>query len=340
MESLALGEKVLRYPWLSEEEQRQVREAVRHAPEWQELLDYVQELAPLLKALHPAGEDPMSEEMLAFYLLTHQRSPHPLPSSLAAYFARLEAQLEADDALRQRCEKLRRRLEQIGQEFDARAHFEQLTGRLLEQEAVPASHRMVPIGALHEADEQRAGRSVIQAASDRPARRAARRNVWRWVERGAFLVVVLSALYGGLFFWSQATQSELERLGFISPTMLETDSYRGEATGAGDLDVLYEEALQAIRKAHTSWLGLFPRYDGAQLARAESLLVMVGTSEAATEALRQEALFLLGKVRLLRHDVAGARQALQEAAAWEGPYTEEARRLLQQLTCLEESAEC
>uniref|UniRef100_UPI000AB76344 tetratricopeptide repeat protein n=1 Tax=Rhodothermus marinus TaxID=29549 RepID=UPI000AB76344 len=171
--------------------------------------------------------------------------------------------------------------------------------------------------------------------------RTDRRSAWRWVERGAFVVVALSVIYGGLFWWSRASQSELERLGFIAPAQLEVEQYRGEAApGVSETERTYQEALREIRAAHRSFLGLFPHYDAERLARAESLLV--ATVRAAPEAspLRQEAQWLLGKVRLLRHDVDGARRVLQEVTAQEGPYTEAARELLTRLRCLETPELC
>ncbi|MDQ7039613.1 MAG: hypothetical protein Q9M35_01560 [Rhodothermus sp.] len=334
MNQLELGEKILRYPWLSEEEQRQVRAAVHRVPEWKEVLDSVQQLTPLLQSLHLTAEGSMSEEKLAFYLLTRYLSPHPLPPSLAAYFAQLEARLETDAALRRRCEALARRLEELLEGVDAVEHFEQLTGRTIQKEATELVVCESPAGAHTNLPSK-----VVSRAPDRPAQRTTRRSSWRWVERVALLVVALSVVYGGLFFWSRATQSELERLGFIAPALLTIDRYRGEAPAAETAEALYQEALRTIATAHSSWFGLFPRYDADLLARAESLLVAATRAPAAALP-QQEALFLLGKVRLLRHDIAGARQVLQEVATQEGPYTEEAQRLLRALQCLETSATC
>ncbi len=332
-----LGDKILHYPWLSREEQREVEQEVLCDPAWRELLEAVQSLTPLLQSLHLTPEDPMSEEMLAFYLVTRRLSDRPLPPSLAVLFARLEAQLEADPTLRRRCEEMARQLDALVRKFDAPAHFERLTGRSLECESEPAlivAEEPVPFAAPED------GRTSV-GAPDRPARRPARRSAWRWVERGALVMVVLSVIYGGLFWWSRVAQSELERLGFIAPAQLEVEQYRGEADpGASEAERTYREALREIRATYRSYLGLFPRYDAERLARAESLLVAVVSAEPAASPLRQEAQWLLGKVRLLRHDVDGARQALQEVAAQEGPYTEAARQLLAQLRCLETPELC
>ncbi|SHK28043.1 tetratricopeptide repeat protein [Rhodothermus profundi] len=328
-----LGDKILRFPWLSAEEQQQVLEEARRAPEWRELLDAVQSIAPLLQSVRVTPEDPMSKELLAFYLITRRLSPHPLPSALATFFAQLEAQLEADAALRQRCEEVAQQVEALARTFDARVHFEQLTGRTLSEEA--------SVEAVEEATGARVLRppaSRCTGAGDRSARPLRRQTIWRWVERGAFVVVVLSVIYGGLFWWSRVSRSELEQLGFIAPAHLAVEHYRGEALSAQT--ETYQEALQQIRAAYSSFLGLFPRYDAARLARAESLLVAVVEAEPPSSPLRQEAHFLLAKVRMLQHNVEGAREVLQKIAAAEGPYTEEAQRLLTRLQCLETPARC
>ncbi|ACY46912.1 hypothetical protein [Rhodothermus marinus] len=345
-----LGDKILRYPWLSRETQREIEQEALRDPAWRELLEAVQSIMPLLQSLPLTPEGPMSEEMLAFYLVTRRLSDRPLPPSLAALFARLEAQLEADPTLRSRCEEMARQLDELVRKFDAPAHFERLTGRSLERETEPAlivaeesASFAAPEGgrAVVDAPNRLTQRPELAGAPDRPAQRLARRSAWRWVERGAFVVVVLSVIYGGLFWWSRASQSELERLGFIAPAQLEVEQYRGEAApGASEAERTYQEALREIRAAHRSFLGLFPHYDAERLARAESLLVAVVTAAPESSLLRQEAQWLLGKVRLLRHDVDGARQVLQEVAAREGPYTEAARQLLTQLRCLETPELC
>lgn len=332
-----LGDKILRYPWLSRETQREIEQEALRDPAWRELLEAVQSITPLLQSLPLTPEGPMSEEMLAFYLVTRRLSDRPLPPSLAVLFARLEAQLEADPTLRRRCEEMARQLDELVRKFDAPAHFERLTGRSLERETEPA----LVVAEEPASFATPAGDRAPVGAPDRPARRLARRSAWRWVECGAFVVVVLSVIYGGLFWWSRASQSELERLGFIAPAQLEVEQYRGEAApGASETERTYQEALQEIRAAHRSFLGLFPHYDAERLARAESLLVAVVTAAPESSLLRQEAQWLLGKVRLLRHDVDGARQVLQEVAAQEGPYTEAARQLLTQLRCLETPELC
>lgn len=318
----SLGDRILRFPWLSREEQQQVMQEVHQAAEWQELLQAVQSITPLLQALHVRLEEPMSEELLVFYLVTRRFSMHPLPLSLAVLFARLEAHLEADPAVRQRSEEIAQRLEELAGKFDALAHFELLTGRKLVQNAMASK---LPAPSLES-----------RGAPDRPAQQPLRRTAWRWIERAAFGIVALSVGYGVLFWWTHAKQPELERLGFIPPAQLTVESYRGEvAPAAIEAEQHYQEALWLLRAAYHSFLGLFPRYDATRLAQAESLVVLVVAADPFSVSLRQEAQWLLAKVRLLRHDVQGARQALQEVADQEGPYAEEARRLLARLTCLE-----
>ncbi len=331
-----LGDKILRYPWLSREAQREVEEEALRNPAWRELLEAVQSITPLLQSLHLTPEGPMSDELLAFYLVTRRLSDRPL-SPLAPLFARLEARLETDPALRRRYEELAQQLDALVQKFDAMAHFERLTGRSLECET-ELEWPVVEEPASYAAPE---GSQAAVGVRDRPARPPARRSTWRWVERSAFLIVVLSVIYGGLFWWSRASQSELERLGFIAPAQLALEQYRGDAVPAkSEAEQNFQEAIREIRAAYRSYLGLFPNYDAERLARAESLLVAVVATTPETSPLGQEARWLLGKVRLLRHDVNGAQQALQEVAAQEGPYTEAARQLLAQLRCLETPALC
>ena len=159
---------------------------------------------------------------------------------------------------------------------------------------------------------------------------------WRVAVRAA---LVLAVAYGALWLGGRWTQGEVQRLAAVdvSETVIEgyetrTRSAAPPATAeARSPDALFLEALQHLRRARVTTLGLFPRYDDARLARAEALLAAVVKREAQGSFLQLEARFFLGKVHLAQGDAEAARPHLKAVAAEEGRRAEEATRLLLQL---------
>ncbi|CAM3215490.1 hypothetical protein [Rhodothermus bifroesti] len=321
-------QKLLQYPWLAAEEQEALAQQIQEEqPEWQPLLEAIEELTPVLRPLHPDPGESRFEELLAYYLVT-RRFSGTLPLEVQAYFSALETELRANVALQQRLEVLADRLQALIGSFDAVQHFGSLTGYQIEAEALEEVRCSEPLGA-------RSGR-VAKHWGDRSARALGRQGRrWRWVERGALVVVGFAALYSALFVWGRHQQSELERLGFIAPVLLEVDTYRGEPLESAGPEAAYRQAVAQLRQAYTSVLGLFPHYRKAPLQEAAALLLHVVSQPEASPLLRHEAAFLLGKVQLLLEDVPAARQAFLQAVELEGPHAAEAQRLLEALAALE-----
>jgi len=328
MEELYI-QKILQYPWLSSEEQATLAQQIQAQPEWWPLLEALQALAPILRPLHPRFDEAVSEELLAYYLVTRCFSEKLVSPEIRAYFKALEVELETNTALQQRLQALALRLQELMKDFDASQHFAVLTGR---------SFEAVGGGEAPKVNDTKGGseESIEVKGSLRPARAWSRQGRrWRWVERGALVVVLLAAVYSALAVWSRHQQSDLERLGFISPALLETDTYRGERAETSGPEAVYEQAVAQLRQAYVSVLGLFPHYRRAPLREAAVLLEQVVVRPDASPLLRHQAAFLLGKVRLLLEDVPSAQQAFGQALELDGPYAMEARRVLEALAELE-----
>lgn len=106
------------------------------------------------------------------------------------------------------------------------------------------------------------------------------------------------------------------------------------ANGGGTATAYYVRALDRLRTAETSVLGLFPRFRAEPLDSAASLLRRVIALEPDDSFLADEAHYFLGKTELARGNVAEAERELSRVATSPGVRAEDARRLLEEVRSL------
>jgi len=310
--------KILQFASLSTEEQRRVETYVDTHPEWRSFLEEVKTLEALRDDM--ASLPHTDDDVLAYYVVATHTPLNP-SARLGRVFAELETKLDTDAALRERYEALVARLDTIGEAIDPVAHFESLSGFRLDPDETSSQHA---------ADE--GGRSA--PGSEQDARIVMLPRAMRWV---AAAVVLVAALYGGLYGVSRATQSDIERLALVDASETRIEGYtlttRGaSATGAADTSgALYLDALRTLQESRESTLGLFPRYNPDKLTRAEELLQQVIEREGARSFLRVEAYFFLGKVHLAQGNIEAARSNFQTVALREGRRSMEATEILTKL---------
>lgn len=316
--------KILHFGTLSIKEQQELEDYVAAHPEWQSLLAEVKaleairgEVAHLLKG---------NEEALAYYAIA-KRTALGASSSLQQVFEQVEDRLATDPDLQARYETMSQRLDEVAAALDPAAQFEALSGFQLSPSndvvADEDAEAAVPLPT-----SPRSFRASIQAVM---ARIRVLPRAIRWAAATAVLVAVL---YIGLYGISRALQSDIDRLALVDLSETEIQGYqlttrgtpRGE--GASSNDTRYLQALQTLRDARTSTLGLFPRYDQEQLAQAEQLLQQVVESEEEGSFLQVEASFFLGKVCLAQGNVEAARTHFRDVAARQGRRAEEAVDIL------------
>ncbi len=172
------------------------------------------------------------------------------------------------------------------------------------------------------------------SGADRPEEASvegrARGRVVGWT---AAAILGLAVLYVG----SRLAQPETARLAALDANEMRVEGYgpeRAAGPSAADdasPDALYLRALEHLRQAPASTLGLFPRYDEAELSRAADLLTRVIREAEPGSFLQLEAAYYLGKTRLAQGDRRGATQALKRVAAGQGLRAGEAVWLLQKL---------
>ena len=357
-------ERILHYPDLPEAEREAVDSYVSDHPEWAPLLDDIKALDGLLDQARPHasaadttenGARQYDDETLVHFLATPRAGT--LPSALQKTFEQIEAALEETDedsaALRERCSNLARRLQALDEEGKPpEAHFEALTGHRLESSspshalASAASAEATPSNTTaNDADPDARPAPSAQATSDAPGGQSLwslfRPLTWpRGVRYATAVALAALVLYGALFAVSRFSQSEMEHLAQVEGDRLSIEGYglnemrmRGSAAASdsSNLDQRYLRSLRLLRRARTTTLGLFPRYDTEQLRRAERQLEAVAQEAEAGSFVQLEALFFLGKARLAQGDKAGATQALRQVVTGGGRLAPEAQRILTQL---------
>ena len=338
-------EKILSYPHLSPSEQREVEGYVEDHPEWGELLRTVRTLEELARTAEVLeGSEKTESSLLANYVVLKHLSPGSFPAALREPFARLEQQIEHDAELRAQVETMRQRVESAEASVDASTHFEELTGHRLSAEdapvrleengtAAPAPPAGSPSaeGRDHSDDRPPAGSSQRDEVATRILSGPA-----RWAMAA---VVLVFALYGGLYAASWASQSTLDRLARVDVDEDVVESYQPRlrspmaTTARNDTtpDDLYLQALPLLRSARTSTLGLFPHVDHRKLREAEGLLRRVVDQTDSGSFLQLEAHFYLGKINLSQGEVEAAREHFKIVVRQEGRRTTEAYQILKRL---------
>jgi len=313
----AIKEKILVFHSLSADEQAAVRTYVADHPEWKPVLARAEDLKDLLQAAQGLTATPPSQDMLAHLLVAEVSGTERLPPAVADAYARAEEALVTDPAYREDYEALVARLKALTAEADPAAHFARLSG-----------HTVKPV-----AQEP----AAASPANDRPPARRSRLHQPMRLALAA--VACLLMAYGALWGVSALTTPTHERLAAIDADELYLEGFsRGamrsgnESAAAGSSpDALYLQALEHLRGARTSILGLFPRYDDAALREAEGLLGEVIAAADAGSFVQLDAYYFLGKIHLARGDTPEAQEALLRVVRGQGRNAPAASDILQHL---------
>ena len=314
--------KLLLYCTLTEGEKRTVETYVEAHPELAPLLEEARAFERLLQEARMLATPIPGDEALAYYMVTRYLSHHqPLPEAFRVPFSRIEATVQQDGKFRARYEVFARRLQELEKGMDAMAQFERLTGMPLAAQAEPDAREVsaARFGPAH---------APVRAPRPRHALRLYRRTA-RWAVAAT---VVLVGLYSGLYLVSDLTRSDLEQAAYIEVDGLATYAARTRAARAGralaPVDSLYLSALQQLRTAQTTTLGLFPRYRPEALHEAIRRLDEVVDQAPLNSFVYLEARFYRGKARLAIGDTSAARTDFQAVVEGQGSKAPDAVLLL------------
>ena len=275
-----------RYPDLSLQERAAVDARVRDLPEWAAAHREACAFAALLDAADPT----LTADDLA-RAAVNRRMGHPLPDAHAPRRAGADhPDLDAE------ADRIETRLDELEAGMaDPLELFQALTGLEL------------PPPVAGGDSSARAFASPVRAPERAPARGSARRLpvLARWVAG----VAVAAVAYGGLFAASALTATPREQVAALGEVRMEEAPVLRGADAVVGADAL-GPALDAVRGARRSTLGLFPHYDATALDAAADDLTAVAETAAPASWVSQEARLALGRVHLYRERDAEAVRVL------------------------------
>ena len=304
-------EQILSYPHLPPDRKRAVEAYVESNPKWASLLRDVRALESMSG---DEGEDFPASVLRAYVVVEHVEDRADRAPALEQTLDRIGRRIESDPALRAQVDEIRRRVEAAEEAIDPVGHLEQLTGIDVADEASDGGPESAASAGVS------LGRRLMQI----PARARM---------AGIVLLGVLGA-YLALAVVSRVSQSSLDRLSAITVDEQMLDNYRravgGPRSAADTLSTgaLYMQTLSTLRRARTSTLGLFPRYNSDSLRHGKRGLKQVLRRADSGSFVAQEARFYLGKVHLAQRNLSAARSSFEGVVQEGGRHAEAARRLL------------
>lgn len=323
---MKIEEQITLYPELSGEERAAVEHYVDEHPEWKPALAEARRWDDLLSGARALGREPSGDEALAYYVVMRRLQREQAPEEVADLIRQIEERIESDPALSARIAEMESRLHAADNASSASEQFERLTKRARggrDRTKGPRSPVAKPL------DHSRL-RSANNGATVRRSHAASHGR------RVLATVLVAVAVYGVLYAAGQLARAPHERLAGFQEEELMLEGFEnvrgGESEDApNSAAVAYLDALEQLRGAETSFIGLFPGFDDARLDSAAVLLNEVISSEPAESFLAGEAAFLLGKTELARGNRDAASQAFGRVLVTGGRRAPEARRILVEL---------
>ncbi len=294
-----LRDALNRYPDLTPDERLQVDARVpTEAPHYADDLAWMQRLTALLSDLGSESDRaPHLDDDTIAHLVASELIGGPQSRAVDETWSYLRERLERDGDLRARVDSARAHAERIERASeDPIAAFERLSGHSLSQPK-----------------QIKAERSALRRrTNDRPAAQRAGRPARTAFLRYALMVAfVLVGLYGVLGIASRSSLSELQMMGVPGDGIYQMGReqvFRGDVRvpGPDSNDARFRQAINLIKDARETTIGLFPRYDRSKLSEARTLLQAIRETEEENTFLHLEALYLLGKTMLLQEDAEAA----------------------------------
>jgi hypothetical protein len=268
-----------------------------------------------LRAFMRKGGLDLQEDDLALISVALNMGHTDLPPHLQALHDSLVKAAEEDESLCREYEVLTARLRKVLQVLpDASEHFGSL-----QRELVPGRRSV-----------RRRLLSAVPVVRDLVRKIGDRRRGGRIALLTAVAVTMLGA---ATWATSEVTRPHHERIaGLERVAALQGElRLRGDESAGVQPRHAFESAVELIEHSRRTTLGLFPRYDDADLSEAIETLDAVISREITDTALSLEARYLLARIYLHRGQLEAARHQLWLVVEREGPSAGNAANLLSQL---------
>ncbi len=319
-------EAIWRYGRLSPQEQKEVDQFVLMHPEYAELLQEARAMHVLFEHSGLLFGDPTDETVLAYYIANeHMLAGNP-PDLICRAFEQLKKNVESMPKVQARYARIKRRMEDIASHSDPIRQFELLTGHTLglvsgEEESTGPSR---PAPARRRPPERRWPERTHDALPRSTARRGSKS--WRLPAAALATLIVACSL-----IWHV---NRFERAGYVAPEELLTEGFQQSIRSPKDLPedasltMEFFLANRLLEEAQQTWLNLFYWSDDRRLDEAVYLLEGIAAAEEVSFKMKEESLYLLGKMYLAQRKIDLARDKLLEVEAIGRTRSEDASHLL------------
>ena len=307
-----IAERIWNFGQLASDQQAEIEAYVKANPEYKELLEESKALYRLLSEAALFANNPTHDIALTYLVANELIRGKPLPELLERWYKQLENKIDTMPHEKQRYIQIRARMEEIASRNDPVAQFEQLTGYNIEadyNEPLPASRNNSPITG----DRSPVSRSM-----------SSRVFKHRWVVPLVLMVVVVGFTIQG---------NERARNAYTDPQVLLVNGYNQVNRGLDSFeepvssDIVFMFAQRALHEAQHVWFGVYYSYDWEGLSEAEALFVRVIEDANVSSFIKEEAMYLLGKVYMAQNEKEKARNIFEDVVQLRSRRSNEAARL-------------
>ncbi len=331
---MKIEEQITLFPELPENERAAVEEYVVKHPEWKHALDEAKRWDELLREVRSNWGGQSLDDVLAYYVVVRRIDLERAPKDLKELIRQVEERIDGDPLMAVRVAEMDARLSSARAASPPTEQFERLTNRRREM-ASSSANLSIPYGGPP--PRSRSATSASQrTAIEGNGHGAAWRNDGSSLWRALAAVIAAVALYGILYAAGELGRPLHERLANFDDDELTIEGFenvRGSEASEDRISSieLYLHALEQLRGAQNSFIGLFPTFDEYRLDSAATILNEVVRLEPPESFLSGEASFLLGKAELARGNIDAASHAFSHVVATGGRRAPEARRILAEL---------
>lgn len=349
-----IEDRILNYGLLPADEQKAVDLYVLEQTEYATMLEEVKALYALIDKSELQNRDRLQDTALAYYIAHEHLMVKGGAGEMARAYDKLQRQIEEDQEVHARYLSIKSRMEELANQSNPLARFEELSGHKIDEMPMPASRSTINEGTKKEnrAKENRAkengtkeNRVKEKAVDWAPIKRRRISLTRSWAAYTTIGVLSFIAVFSFAMY-----ENRLERMGYLEPVAKYGDatsslrggySIRPHGLHTSEQREMYlaqklqqdrfEEGVDIVLRAQHTTLNLFYSYDLDELNKAEEIFNTILQGKIIDDRLTKRVRFALGKVYLAQRRTDEARELLRDVAQYNDVWAIEASRLLEKL---------
>lgn len=313
-----IAELIWDYGQLSPEERANVDSYIEAHPEYKPFLAESKTLYRLIEEAGLFAQGAPHDVALACLIADNLMVEEPLPEILQRSYERLKKKVDTMPHVKERYNEIRLRMEKIASNTDPVSQFENLSGYDLELDFAESQQ------------EDSAPQRTRIRMKDRSSV-ARTRIVWPSLtgRQWSFVATAVVLVFSVTWF-----SNRVARNAYTDPEVLLVNGYNQGTRGLDSFskpvssDILFLFGQRALYEAQHKWLGLYVSYDEEELVRSEEFFTQVIEDPNVSSFIKEEAMYLLGKVYMAQKNSTSARSILEDIVELRSRRSEEASTLL------------